>query len=371
MELPLFITQSLLPKFKKNNHELYLVGGAVRDMILNKTPEDFDLVTDATPQDMEKFLSDEFQILPQGKEYGVLFVLDKNNGYTYEIATFREDVNQSRKPEVKIGSTIEKDVKRRDITINGLFYDLEKGNIIDLVEGKKDIKNGIIRTINDPLERLKEDKLRVLRIIRFAAMMNYQIEQETAIALGKIQNLEGVSKERIQQEFEKGVYKAYNIEYFLSLCEKFNMFRWIFPNTIIVINKIKAPIIEHVLDVIIEEEPETTRELLLECKWKKEIALGVEFLKKLKLIHCDVNEKELTPLNLKALQKRTKLTNDMLLKICENIKMETYINWKPSVKGNQIKNEGYQHEDIGNEMQKRENKIFKEEMEYIKEKRKY
>lgn len=155
--------------FTQAGKKLYLVGGAVRDFVTGEAPKDFDLATDATPDEMKSILKD-YRINLQGEKFGVIVVYGLDGlPEGVEIATFREDITPGRKPDVKLGATIEDDVKRRDLTFNGLFYDLDEKEIIDLVGGVEDLNNKKIRMIGNPDERIKEDPLRILRIIRFAS----------------------------------------------------------------------------------------------------------------------------------------------------------------------------------------------------------
>jgi hypothetical protein len=152
--------------FKKNGYKLYVVGGAVRDALLGKQPKDFDLATDAIPDKVEEIMTKAgFKTLPTGKVFGVINVFTDQG--EYEIATFRSDETKGRKPEVKIGATIEFDAARRDLRINALYYDIDNKEIIDLVGGLEDLKNGTIRMVGNPQERFEEDPLRILRFFRF------------------------------------------------------------------------------------------------------------------------------------------------------------------------------------------------------------
>lgn len=158
--------------FKENNKKLYVVGGAVRDFINHESPKDFDLCTDATPDEVLKIVKG-YRTNLQGKSFGVVVVYTEDQPKGMEVATFREDqyseeqLGATRNPDV-IFSTIEKDCARRDLTINGLFYDLDKREIVDLVGGIRDLNDKVIRMIGDPNMRIKEDPLRILRCLRAA-----------------------------------------------------------------------------------------------------------------------------------------------------------------------------------------------------------
>lgn len=157
--------------FKQNNKKLYVVGGAVRDFLNNEKPKDFDLCTDATPDEVLEIVK-KYRTNLQGKAFGVVVVYTDDEPMGMEIATFREDqyndkLGVTRNPDIKF-STIEKDVERRDLTINGLFFDLDTKEIVDLVGGVEDLKNKTIKMIGDPELRIQEDPLRILRCLRAA-----------------------------------------------------------------------------------------------------------------------------------------------------------------------------------------------------------
>jgi tRNA nucleotidyltransferase/poly(A) polymerase len=138
--------------FKKNGFKLFLVGGAVRDFLLKQKIKDFDLATDAIPDKVEEMMKDAgFRTLPTGKSFGVINVFTDQG--EYEIATFREDIGSGRRPDAVSFTNIEGDVKRRDLTINALFYDIDSKEIVDLVGGVNDLKQGIVRTVGAPEDR--------------------------------------------------------------------------------------------------------------------------------------------------------------------------------------------------------------------------
>jgi len=158
--------------FRGVGKNLYLVGGCVRDFLIGSQPKDFDLATDALPDQILEIIGSRYRTNLQGKSFGVVVVYTKDQPNGMEIATFRSDIydgklGTTRNPDVEF-TTINQDVFRRDLRINGLFYDIESREIIDLVDGIEDIKNGIISMIGDPDLRIKEDPLRILRAIRMA-----------------------------------------------------------------------------------------------------------------------------------------------------------------------------------------------------------
>ena len=219
--------QQIKDVFKKNGFKLYVVGGAVRDALLNKTPKDFDLATDAVPDKVEEIMNDAgFRTLPTGKAFGVINVFTDQG--EYEIATFRTDIGSGRRPDAVSFTDIEGDVKRRDLTINALFYDIDTKEIVDLVGGVEDLKKGIVRTVGAPEDRFGEDRLRILRAIRFAGRFGNQLDPATDLALKKDASLEGISGERIRDEFIKGIVSAKSQKDFLQMLDKYGLFDWIF-----------------------------------------------------------------------------------------------------------------------------------------------
>lgn len=213
--------------FKKNGFKLYVVGGAVRDALMGKTPKDYDLATDALPDKVEDMMKKaDFKTLPTGKAFGVINVFTDMG--EYEIATFREDLSSGRRPDAVSFTNIEGDVKRRDLTINALFYDIDTQEVVDLVGGVEDLKKGIVRTVGSAEDRFGEDRLRILRAIRFAGRFGNELDPSVDSALMKDSSLEGISGERIRDEFLKGITSAKSVKSFLKMIDKYNLFDWIF-----------------------------------------------------------------------------------------------------------------------------------------------
>jgi len=217
--------------FKKNGKELYVVGGAVRDALLGKKPKDFDLATDAFPEEVVKMVQGAgySTIGEVGQQFGVVIVQIPSDRNGVEIATFREDIGSGRRPEGVNYSTIDKDVLRRDLTINALFYDIGKGEVVDLVGGLKDIQDQKIRTVGKAADRFAEDPLRKLRALRFAGRTGSKIEAETADAILTDNSLEGVSPERIRDEFKKSIESAKKVKDYLKMVSEFNLWSVMFP----------------------------------------------------------------------------------------------------------------------------------------------
>lgn len=190
-------------KLRESGYHCLCAGGFVRDFLLNQPSEDVDLATSATPQQVSELFA---RTLPLGKRFGSVVVLVEEEGITHaiEVTTFRSDgiYLDGRRPESITASNPEEDAKRRDFTINGLFYDPENQAIIDYVQGLKDLEEGILKAIGDPWKRFEEDRLRILRGVRFACRLGYSIEQTTFEAMRSVSYSVShcVSPERIWQE---------------------------------------------------------------------------------------------------------------------------------------------------------------------------
>ena len=189
-------------KLRAEGHQAFLVGGCVRDLLLGREPADFDVATDARPERVQGLFPDSLAV---GAQFGVIIVLDE--GAQVEVATFRSDVGYSdgRHPDrVEFAQSAEEDVRRRDFTINGLLMDCSSGQVWDYVRGREDLREGIIRAIGEPEKRFREDKLRMIRAVRFAARFGYTIEPATFAAIKKLAaEISVVSAERIRDELTK------------------------------------------------------------------------------------------------------------------------------------------------------------------------
>jgi tRNA nucleotidyltransferase (CCA-adding enzyme) len=217
--------------FKKNGFELFIIGGAVRDVMLGTQPKDFDLVTNAIPDKIISLLENEnfvSNILETGKAFGVINVITTDG--EYEIATMRKDIGSGRRPDSVEFTDIKGDLIRRDLTINALFFDIDTKEIVDLVGGVEDLKKGIVRTVGPAQDRFGEDRLRILRAIRFAGRFGSGLDPDVDVALQQDASLEGISGERIRDEFIKGLISAKSTDFYLLMLDKYKLFDWIFPN---------------------------------------------------------------------------------------------------------------------------------------------
>ena len=190
--------ERIVRKLRENDHEAFFVGGCVRDMILGVEPADYDIATSARPEQV-------MDIFPRteaiGAKFGVVLVIDR--GRPFEVATFRSDQAyvDGRRPTGVVFTNAQEDVLRRDFTINGLLYDPISQQVIDYISGQQDIRDRIVRAIGDPRQRFDEDKLRMLRAVRFGARFGYTIESMTWRAVCEMApGIHQVSKERIREE---------------------------------------------------------------------------------------------------------------------------------------------------------------------------
>jgi poly(A) polymerase len=172
-----------------------------------------------------------FRTLPTGKAFGVINVFTDQG--EYEVATFRNDIGSGRRPDSVEFTNIDGDVKRRDLTINALFYDIDTKEIVDLVGGVDDLKNGVVRTVGAPEDRFGEDRLRILRAIRFAGRFGSDLDPATDMALQKDASLEGISGERIRDEFIKGLISAKSFKKYMEMLDKYDLFKWVLPNMLL------------------------------------------------------------------------------------------------------------------------------------------
>lgn len=196
-EKALFVVQRL----RQEGYQAFFAGGCVRDMLLHKPPQDYDITTNAKPEDIQRIFP---ATIPVGAQFGVILVLI--DAQPFEVATFRHDgpyLDGRRPSHVRYG-TLEEDIRRRDFTINGMVYDPVEDRVIDLSDGRKDLEQRRIRAIGDPHQRFEEDRLRMIRAVRFAASLNFEIDPRTFAA---IQPLAGtitqIAWERIGDEITR------------------------------------------------------------------------------------------------------------------------------------------------------------------------
>lgn len=221
----------IISELQKANYEAYIVGGALRDLLTSTTPKDFDIVTNATPNQVKKLFKSAIII---GRRFKIVHVRDKH--HTFEVATFRSnrsgkvDKNGFRTRDNEFG-TINDDILRRDFTINALYYDPSTNELLDFVHSCDDIKQKCIRMIGNPEERFTEDPVRMLRAARMAAKLKFDIDADILEAIGKQkQLLSNISSDRLSLEVQKLFYTGHA----RNSLEKLNalgLFNILFPQT--------------------------------------------------------------------------------------------------------------------------------------------
>ena len=193
--------REICARLRDHGHVAYLAGGCVRDMVRGLTPKDFDVATDAPPEVVQRIFPHTYAV---GAKFGVVVVVE--NGTNFEVATFRSDdaYIDGRRPSAIHFASPEEDARRRDFTINGMFFDPTKGQVIDFVGGRTDIEAKLVRAIGDAAQRFAEDRLRMLRAVRFATVLDYKIDKQTwdALVANSAAILE-ISVERIRDELVK------------------------------------------------------------------------------------------------------------------------------------------------------------------------
>lgn len=208
--------ENMLKKLNNNGFEAYIVGGCVRDLLLGTVPNDYDITTSATPDQIKSVFCN---TVDTGIKHGTVTVIE--DGYVCEVTTFRteSDYSDMRRPNsVKFVSDIKLDLSRRDFTVNAICYNPDTG-IIDLFNSLEDLENKILRTVGNPQERFNEDALRIMRLFRFAATLDFEIEEETYAAAIKLSPLlKNISHERIAAELKKAVLSD-NISNFSPLID--------------------------------------------------------------------------------------------------------------------------------------------------------
>jgi tRNA nucleotidyltransferase/poly(A) polymerase len=193
---------NIIERLRAANYQAYWAGGCVRDQLLARTPKDYDVATSALPNEIRALFGHR-RTLAIGAAFGVITVLGERAAGPIEVATFRRDMGYSdgRRPDAVAFSTAEEDAQRRDFTINGLFYDPLADQVLDYVDGQADLGRRVIRAIGDPFARFQEDKLRLLRAIRFAAKFDFALEPATRAAIvAMAPEAPVVSPERIAAE---------------------------------------------------------------------------------------------------------------------------------------------------------------------------
>jgi poly(A) polymerase len=224
------IARKIIKNLLDKGFHAVFAGGSVRDTVRGVEAKDYDIATNATPQEIIKIFDKTIEV---GVQFGVVLVVEEN--IPFEVATFRKDLNykDGRHPESVQFTSLEEDAKRRDFTINGLFFDTEKNAVIDFVGGKEDIQKKIIKTIGEPSQRFLEDHLRMMRAIRFSVQLGFEIEKNTFAAISKHADLiQKVSAERIRDELTK-ILTSKNPAEGIRLLDQVGLLKHILPEVIL------------------------------------------------------------------------------------------------------------------------------------------
>lgn len=218
----------IVKELRNAGYESVLAGGCVRDMLLGIEPHDYDIATNALPEVVEELFP---KTIPIGKSFGVIVVMIENE--PFEVATFRKDIykkyRDGRHPDTVTFTSMKEDANRRDFTINALFYDPIEDKVIDYVNGQKDLKNKILRFVGDPIKRIDEDHLRMLRAVRFAARFDLSINSASKMAIKEnAERIHDVSNERIQDELTK-LLRIGKPRIAIELLEETNLLKEVLP----------------------------------------------------------------------------------------------------------------------------------------------
>lgn len=235
---PKAIAKEIVARLQEAGHAAFWVGGCVRDFLLGREPQDIDIATDAKPEQVEKLFK---RTIAVGKKFGVIVVLEGQQ--QFQVATFRSEENyqDGRRPEKVVFSNAQADALRRDFTVNALFYDPISKTTHDWVGGEKDLRAKIIRTIGKPEERFGEDHLRLLRAIRFAAQLNFEIEPATFAAVKALApKIKVISAERIRDELLKLFRPPYAARG-LDLLRDSGLLPYVFPELVATLTCDQSP----------------------------------------------------------------------------------------------------------------------------------
>lgn len=359
--------------FKDSGFKLFVVGGAVRDFFISQLededfkPKDFDLATDATPDDIIKILqSNDYRFASIGKAFGVIMVYTGDQPDGMEIATFRDDqygdkLGVTRNPDIKF-STIEKDVERRDITFNSMFYDLDREEIIDMKGGIKDIEDKIVRFVGDADLRIKEDPLRILRVIRFAARYQFDISDDAKVSIySNKSSLNYITKERIWDEFKGGFKNAKAFTEYLNLITRFDLWEQILPSSEVNTKINPCDYLVTYLTQILKGN--STKDL--EVKMVQNFKIESETANKVVFL---INLLSLSPDNAFDLYKekvRSHCQDSIIIDwlntngIKSNL-FTSFIGYKPTVSAEELMSRGFKGKELGIEIKELEKEKFKE-----------
>lgn len=347
--------------FNKNGFELYVVGGAVRDLLYGNEPKDFDLATNAKPEEIKSMLN-MYRTIELGEQFGIVNVITEDG--QYEIATFRKDIGKGRRPDSVEFTTIDQDVKRRDLTINALFYDIDKGEVVDLVGGIGDIEKNVVRTVGSAVERFDEDKLRILRALRFAARVGSELDKDIQDAIKQDKtpisgNGLSLSQERIRDEFIKGIKQSQSVAYFTQLITKYNLWDWVFGRLVVTVEPLvetKDPIVLIAILLRSNEpglvEKTLTNQLRYTVEESREIAFLIRFIQLGSEVY-KLRER----FDVIRMSDETLVTFANLMKIPNKI-VDTFLKYRITTSGDKLLKQGFKGREIGQEKERIEKEKF-------------
>ena len=354
--------------------DIFLVGGAVRDFIQGVKPKDWDLVTNALPNESKDILKGFRVSDEQGKNFGVLRVYTKDEPEGYEIASYRRDISGGRDTKgddqkVEMGGdvTIEDDCNRRDLTMNALFYDIKNKKIVDLVGGVDDIKNGVVRAVGDASQRFIEDRLRILRIFRFAARTGGQIDQKTADSIKKDNRLKNigpkddVSQERIWEEMRKAWKQAKDYRNYLAFFSKFDMWNQVFPGIEVCEDFVDTKdFLVEIASLFRNESTEgLEKKMVQDFRIEQEVAKKVLFL--IDLSNMTVEE----AYDMAKRRQQCAISDDTILEWLKATNSKSpitlkFMEYRPTVSSQELMAQGIKGKDLGIEIKRLETEKFKQ-----------
>jgi len=359
--------------FIKAGKDIFVVGGSIRDVIQGKKPKDYDLVTNALPDESKKILKGFNVSDEQGKNFGVLRIFTKDEPKGYELASYRKDISLGRDTKgddqkVELGThiTMKDDAMRRDLTINALYYDIKSKQIIDLVGGVKDIESNIIRAVGDPKQRFIEDRLRILRIFRFASRMGGKIDIETSDAIKSDNRLNGisikddVSPERIWEEMQKAFEQVKDYKEYLEYFNEYDMWGQIFPGSIV--NKeIKecSELTSYIANIFRNENISKIEDrMVLKYKIGRDFASKVTFLIKL-LGLSNENAPDLFKDKLRCHCEESIIIDWINLNKLTDEIYRKFLKYRPSVSSEDLMKKGFSGRELGIKIKEMEIESFK------------
>lgn len=309
------IVKDIAQVLLNNGNQAFVVGGAVRDAVMGVPCKDIDIATDLFVDDVIELLKEQSfteDIKKTGDKFPVARIFTKS-GDEFEIATFRADIGEGKDTGFKVISTIDGDVERRDFTFNALFAKADTGEIVDLVGGIKDLENGIIRFVGDPIKRINEDRTRLLRLARFKEKFGFEVENldqilSNNVLIEGLDEKDQVKKEMIVEEITKGFHQAKNkISFFKTLIE-FGLLEQAFPEL-----KISNPMMNFqniemmLIQILWNNDIETLEKVMKDMKWSNDTIDRISIV--LKISKFDVHSKSFNIPDLSRMVKKMSAVN--------------------------------------------------------------